>query len=152
MHQLAEVEKVWKELKPKLRAYAEMRVVGSVRRRIPSVKDVDIIVIPASKDFISSIKENLQIIAAGEKRISGKYQGIKFDFFICDCHTWGANLIWWTGPKRFNIALAKRASKNGWIMSNKGLRDSKGNVLEVNELQILEKLNMGAYFDPRKRR
>ncbi len=152
MHTRHEAYNLWKEVEPKIRSYADLRIVGSVRRKKAFVKDVDIVVIPTDlSDFKQSLHENLKIIASGEKRISGKYKNLKIDFFVCNCHTWGANLIWWTGPKGLNIRLAKLAKKKGWKFSNNGLIDSKGNLLEINEGKILERLNMGQLLDPVRR-
>lgn len=142
---------LWKEVEPKLRSYSKMKVVGSIRRMKPIVKDIDVIVIPTSKDFHQSVRDALDSISAnGTLVMRGKYKGISFDFFICAPENWAGSKIWWTGPKSRNISLANTARKKNWIMSNKGLRDRTGKHVAHTEKDIFFVLK-GEYIIPESR-
>ena len=153
-------------------------ICGSIRRKKPTVGDIDIVAIPKStyeigeeslSDVISRIDPNGSKISkslgkSGAKRfLNGdlikrfQYKGISIDLYLADETTFGTLALIRTGSKEHNIKLTKIARSKGLKLfaSGKGLCqvDDEDNVLKiinVNEHGILSTL-LNYIPDPRDR-
>jgi DNA polymerase/3'-5' exonuclease PolX len=136
-------------------------VVGSVRRKKPTVRDVELLCIPRSVDttpvgeFFPRLTntleiglEKLQKEGVVEKRIKsdgtfsyGKKtkllvhckSRIPIDIFVTDPSQWFNTLVAKTGGKENNVAIAANAKRLGmrWVTSSPGFLLSDGSILPV---------------------
>ena len=98
--------------------------VGSIRRRKPLPRDVDMLLIPANQGALLTALQGL-----GEKRRGGPkieerlYKGVQLDLYFATPETWATLLLIRTGSKEHNIKLTTLAKRKGWTLhaSGKGL-------------------------------
>lgn len=97
-------------------------VVGSIRRKRPWVKDIDLVLIP--KDLFNLHDELakliMQMTMSGSKIMRVMYGSIQVDVYVADEHTWATLLLIRTGSKENNIRLATVAKKRGWRLAASG--------------------------------
>ncbi|EMA56125.1 helix-hairpin-helix domain-containing protein [Halococcus thailandensis] len=109
-------------------AFDRVDIVGSFRRRRPTVGDLDILATAsapevAMEEFCThdNVKE---VLARGNTKssviVSG---GLQIDLRIVDDSEYGAALIYFTGSKDHNITLRNRAIDHGWKLNEYGLFD-----------------------------
>lgn len=145
-YKYSEITKVIKELIQPIKAKWE--VCGSYRRKLPTCKDIDLLVLG---DKIE-IKGDIHIIRDGQKRTKllayshaiKKY--VPIDIYYTTRQSWPYSLLHLTGSKEFNIKLRRAAiamSKklNEYILTGVKLRTEK---------DIIEYL-LGYYVPPEKR-
>lgn len=107
----------------------KIEVAGSVRRKKPLVKDIDIVLIPSDLWNLTH-----EISSLGPSRLAGGklkrviYNGVQLDFYFATAETWATLLLIRTGSKENNIRLASLAKKRGWRLaaSGDGLFNEKG--------------------------
>ena len=116
---LAEAKKkaagIVEQLKPHCK---EIMVCGSIRRKKPEVRDIDIVMVPSDP-----WKLNMEIInlsADGISKMSGiKIQriimkdGVQVDLYFATQDSWGTLLLIRTGSAAHNIKLCSRARSMG---------------------------------------
>ena len=99
----------------------KIEVAGSIRRRKPRVKDVDLVLIP--NDLWSLHGELMKL---GQLKMSGKkimrviVGSTQVDIYIADEATWATLLLIRTGSKENNIRLCSRAKDMGWHLAASG--------------------------------
>ena len=110
--------------------YARVEVAGSIRRKEVVVHDVDFAVIPRGHDFNSwrdAVKRCVesiggQVISFGEVMSNFDYRGTQVNLFICpSTESWGATLMWATGPKGHTIGMTIKARDKGLILDSQGI-------------------------------
>jgi len=97
------------------------QVAGSIRRQVPWVEDIDVVVIP--RDFSKLQAAVLQVDpnpTGGTAKVFFRY-GLKWDLVVTNKEWWGAQLFETTGPAGYVIAYRKRARGQGKLLNNKGL-------------------------------
>jgi DNA polymerase (family 10) len=107
---------------------------GSVRRRRPTIGDLDIL---AAVDdphplirALDGLAEVERVVAAGTDKSSILLRdGPRVDLMVCPPATWGTHLVHFTGSREHNVALRGRALGRGWSLSEKGFK-----VVESGEL------------------
>jgi len=118
-------------------------VAGSIRRRKPTVNDIDIVVLPKPESWIQVIKEiRRKFDATTEKqgeKLATLYvpfeskQGkgyVEVDLYRASEGTWGILLLIRTGSAEHNIYLANLAIRKGFHLAySKGLLNEKGEVV-----------------------
>lgn len=116
----------------KLKEVIRIEVAGSIRRRKPAVKDIDILV--SSKkpkeiiDFFTSMKGIKRILAKGPTRATIELkEGLQADLRVVDDSSYGAALQYFTGSKDFSIMLRQIAMKKGLKLNEYGVFDKKTN-------------------------
>ncbi|MAG21697.1 MAG: hypothetical protein CL943_00125 [Candidatus Diapherotrites archaeon] len=129
-------------------------LAGSLRRKKPTVHDVDILVAtnqPESvMDFFTSIKGVEQVLMKGSTKSSISFKGIQVDLRAVKPVQWGSALLYFTGSKQHNISLRRLAQKKGWKVSEYGLFEKEKVLVSKTEKEIYNKLGM-AYIPPTQR-
>lgn len=145
-------DQIIKRLKPYC---SRIEVAGSVRRKKPIVKDIDIVLIASDLWKLSH-----EISGLGPSRLGGGklkriiYNGVQLDFYFATPETWATLLLIRTGSKENNIRLATLAKKRGWHLaaSGDGLFNEKGErIAGDSEESIYEALGL-SWQRPEERR
>lgn len=112
-----------------------VEILGSLRRRAPTIGDIDIAVIPKPQKakkiikLFTSYPGVRSIEAMGENKASIIVSGnVRVDLRTQERESFGSMLQYFTGSKSHNIALRELALKKGYSLSEYGLRrksDSK---------------------------
>lgn len=130
-------------------------VAGSIRRRKPEVKDIDIVLIPSNPELLSQEISLLgPLVLNGEKVKRVIYQDIQVDIYYATPETWASLLLIRTGSKENNIRLASIAKRKGWklCVSGHGLFDENGDrIAGDNEESVYQALGI-PYEEPWERR
>ncbi|MEF8814629.1 MAG: helix-hairpin-helix domain-containing protein [Halovenus sp.] len=110
-------------------AFERVDIVGSFRRRRPTVGDLDILATAddpgAAMDEFCSHDDVRDVLSRGETKgsvvISG---GLQIDLRLVDVEEYGAALLYFTGSKDHNIALRNRAIDRDLKLNEYGLFDT----------------------------
>ena len=128
--------------------------VGSIRQGKKEIGDIDVIITcPIDKQKIKKLNiDIIKEISGGEKRIDFKYylkEGyVNVNVFVfLNKKTWGAALLHSSGPYIYNIRLRNRLHSAKWIkehgqnwkLSQNGLINSEGKVINTETERILQK-------------
>ena len=140
-------ERVTEALRPHCLRIA---VAGSVRRRRPTVNDVDLVVIPGFFMWSGTIPQALIKGLGAELTRNGEFikqftvDGYQVDLIHATPENWGIRMLRWTGSKAHNIKLCGRARKlNMKLAVSRGLLDQDGVLLEAeNEERIFNLLHL----------
>jgi DNA polymerase (family 10) len=116
---------VYDALKPFLSRSA---IVGSYRRGLPTVGDVDILVIPrdgVSEDYIcgrfSAVCDGGSLESGGSGLAIGGVDGVPVNVFFTTPEEWGAALLYTTGSKKFNERFRGIAKSRGLRVNQYGV-------------------------------
>lgn len=113
---LEEAESIAKDVVRQLDRYTErIEIVGSIRRRKPTVHDIDIVAIAKPHFFNSGILRmpNVKVNRKGEKIIEIEYCGIQIDINLANTETYETLKMIKTGSTEHNRKLCGIAKKNG---------------------------------------
>ncbi|MEF8880209.1 MAG: DNA polymerase/3'-5' exonuclease PolX [Candidatus Nanohaloarchaea archaeon] len=136
--------------------FNKVEIVGSFRRRRPTVGDIDILATSpnykeAMKEFtdMGDVKE---VLNHGDTKSSVLiFGGLQMDIRIVEYESWGAALQYFTGSKDHNIALRNRAIAKGWKLNEYGLFEEEENLVKnAGEKEIYRKLKLD-YIAPELR-
>jgi DNA polymerase (family 10) len=113
--ELERAQVIASQVKEKLAPYCEkIEIAGSIRRRRPWVKDIDIVVIPSNQgQFVYQLQQLGPFKVGGGKLIRVSYQPIELDVYVATPETWATLLLIRTGSKRHNIFLCSCALDKG---------------------------------------
>ena len=146
-------------LKARLEPYCErVEIAGSLRRQMPEVGDIELLVIPKHEGKVDLLSKALKhLIFQGildyrrNKRGSLMYgpknkfllhraSGIPVDIFTTNDECWPMALAIRTGPKESNIAIATAAQRRGWRLKSygDGFDTPKGHVRCHSEREVFE--------------
>jgi DNA polymerase (family 10) len=119
-----------------VRGVQRIEVAGSLRRRRPTIGDLDLLAAvddPAALIVaLDGLSEVEKILSAGTDKSSIVLRdGPRVDLMVCPPAAWGTHLLHFTGNKDHNIALRGMALDRGWSLSEKGFK-----VLESGELLL----------------
>lgn len=138
----------------KLKIVKKIEIAGSIRRKKPTVRDIDILISSNnSKKVIESftkLKEVKRVLGKGNTKASVILNSrIQCDIRVVPPKSWGAALQYFTGPKEHSIELRKIAIKKGLKLSEYGLFNRKTNKMVVGktEKEIYNKLGLN-YIKP----
>jgi DNA polymerase/3'-5' exonuclease PolX len=110
--------------------YKKCEIGGSIRRKEPTVHDIDFAVIPADKDFAAWKEKVSKRVASigGSVKSFGEvisdfiYEGVQVNLFICpDEDSWGITLMWATGPRGHTIGMNIKAEKKNLLANSQGI-------------------------------
>ncbi|MDY6766195.1 MAG: DNA polymerase/3'-5' exonuclease PolX [Candidatus Nanohaloarchaea archaeon] len=109
--------------------FGQVQVVGSFRRRRPTVGDIDVLATAeapeAAMDEFCGMDDVKEVLGRGDTKASIIVAGgLRMDLRIVDAASWGAALLYFTGSKDHNIALRDRAIDRGWKLNEYGLFDT----------------------------
>lgn len=140
-------------------------VAGSLRRCRTTIKDLDIVAAGDGRpvqDLFKSIEADLrafellrEVVAYGNQKATLRVEryGVLMacDVWIVPLASFGAALCYATGSKEHNIRMRALAKERGWLLNEKGLFDTDGNVLaSLEEENIYASLGV-PYLEPRDR-
>jgi len=138
-----------------------IEVAGSLRRRKPMVHDIDIVLIPVEgriceTGFMSAIPVfptaiamrlgeamDAELLKKGEKLLQMRIRDVQVDIYASCPRQWGVHLLRWTGSRRHNIELCKRAQELGLKLAvSEGLKRDDEVVASWSEVEIFEALQL----------
>ena len=153
--ELGRAKTIAEEVIKRLSPYCQrIEIAGSVRRNKPTVRDIDLVLIPSDPWNLS-----YEIMRLGTSHMGGDklkrvdYNGTQIDLYYADDKTWATLLLIRTGSKENNIRLATLAKKKGWHLAanGDGLFNEKGErIAGDSEQSIYEALGL-AYREPWER-
>ena len=153
--ELGRAKTIAEEVIKRLSPYCQrIEIAGSVRRNKPTVRDIDLVLIPSDPWNLSH-----EIMGLGPSSLKGEklkrvtYNGIQIDLYYATPEAWATLLLIRTGSKENNIRLAMLAKKKGWHLaaSGAGLFNEKGQrVAGGSEESIYEALEL-PYQEPWER-
>ncbi|MEM3407962.1 MAG: DNA polymerase/3'-5' exonuclease PolX [Candidatus Micrarchaeia archaeon] len=127
-----------------------IEIGGSLRRRVETIGDIDILAeVTDGKEIMDrfvSLSNVVEVLAKGEKKSmvvieKGEYR-IQVDLRIIESKSFGAALQYFTGNKEHNIELRKIAISKGWKLNEYGIFKEEKQIAGENEEEIYEKLGM----------
>ena len=132
------------------RGVRRLEVAGSLRRRRPTIGDLDLLAAvddpPAVIAALDGLREVDKVVAAGTDKSSILLaeSGLRVDLMVCPPEAWGTHLVHFTGSKDHNIALRGMALDRGWSLSEKGWKviDTGELLLDAEEADVYERLGM----------
>jgi len=142
-----------------------VEVAGSIRRRRPTVNDIDLVIQPKPyswTEIIKAIRSEFGAVTEkqGEKLATlyvpfADKQGqgyVQVDLYRASESTWGILLLIRTGSAEYNIFLAKLAIRKGYRLAySKGLLNEKGEVIaSKTEKDVFQALGLD-YIPPQDR-
>lgn len=117
----------------------EAVALGSLRRRNPTVGDLDIAIRTknpeAALNHFSKFNEIEEVIVEGDKRVSVVLANdVQVDIRVCEERYFGSMLQYFTGSKSHNIVLRTFALEKGFSLSEYGIKkDGKLNEFSKEE-------------------
>lgn len=90
-----------------------IEIAGSVRRKKPECKDIEICIIPYNASIIP-LQNTVNKWKKVKGEVTGKYtqrilpEGVKLDLFICNEDNWGLNFAIRTGSAEFSHKILAR--------------------------------------------
>ena len=119
-----------------VRGVHRIEVAGSLRRRRPTIGDLDLLAAVddpgALIGALDELPEVEKVLSAGVDKSSIVLRdGPQVDLMVCPPAAWGTHLLHFTGSKDHNIALRGMALDRGWSLSEKGFK-----VIETGELLL----------------
>ncbi|MBA7683403.1 hypothetical protein ES703_91767 [subsurface metagenome] len=132
----------------------KIEVAGSIRRKRPWPKDIDLVLIPNDLwNFHAELTKLGQLKMSGMKIMRLMVGSAQVDIYVADEDTWATLLLIRTGSAENNIRLATLAKKRGWRLaaSGDGLFDENGRrIAGDTEESIYEALGL-PYQEPEER-
>lgn len=110
-------------------AFDRVQIVGSFRRRRPTVGDIDILATAsdaaAAMETFCGFEDVSEVRSRGETKSSVTVppDDLQVDLRVVDAASWGAALVYFTGSKDHNITLRDRALDRDWKLNEYGLFD-----------------------------
>ncbi len=122
---LEEGKKIFAKIKKELPFPAY--VAGSIRREEPMISDIDIVIIPGSKDitpYMANIFDKIEKF--GDQIINGIYyykdKPVLIDFFVTTKKELPYSMLQWTGPKNYNLRIRRYVrDQYGYLLNQHGL-------------------------------
>jgi len=155
-HPLSEVSVIANSVVKKLKKYAKNIIVaGSIRRKKPLVRDIDILAVAKNSekliDAFAKLPVVKNVLAKGKTKVSVVLKsGIQADLRVVDEKSFGAALLYFTGSKEYNIALRRIAMKKGWKLNEYGLFKGNKMIAGKTEEEVIAKLGV-KYLKPELR-
>ena len=130
-------------------------VVGSIRRQVPIVHDIDIVLLPANQGRLAIALRNLgQPVRSGPAIHACLYkQRYSVECYIATEYTWWTLVLIKTGSKEHNIRLASLAQRKGWQLKadGQGLFDERGYLIAGDSEESFFRALGIPYKEPMKR-
>jgi DNA polymerase (family X) len=132
-----------------VRGVRRIEPAGSLRRRQPTIGDLDLLAAPDDPEALISALDGLpeveRILSAGTDKSSIVLRdGPQVDLMVCAPAAWGTHLVHFTGNKDHNIALRGMALDRGWSLSEKGFKviETGELLLDAEEADVYERLGL----------
>lgn len=134
-------------------AIKRIKIAGSIRRKVASPRDIDILIIPANETVIRQyFKRQGEVTSSGSHKLNADIDGVSVNILLTDVASWGAALMYFTGPKGANINNRRIAIHQGFTLNEYGLFYKNGKRVPgtSTERQIYKELGK-AYRRPEDR-
>ena len=132
----------------------KIRIVGSIRRRKPQVKDIDlVIVLKDALGFTTKLRKIVsKFLIDGEQVKRIIFKGQQFDLYLADHKTYEPQILIRTGSWQHNVKLSTIALRKGLKLTHHGLvkRGEEGKILASTEKGIFTALDL-PYVPPEER-
>jgi len=153
--ELESAQKIANEVVKRLSPYCQrIEVAGSIRRRKPQVKDIDLVLISHDRWNMDSVLLRMgSLQMAGSKISRVTMDSIPLDIYFATPETFATLLLIRTGSVQNNIRLCSLAKKKGWRLaaSGDGLFDENGErIAWQSEEEIFNRLGL-PYVLPEQR-
>ena len=132
-----------------VRGVRRIEPAGSLRRRQPTIGDLDLLAAVDDPRALISALDGLpevdRVLSAGTDKSSIVLRdGPQVDLMVCPPAAWGTHLVHFTGNKDHNIALRGMALDRGWSLSEKGFKviDTGELLLDAEETDVYERLGL----------
>ena len=132
-----------------VRGVHRIEPAGSLRRRKPTIGDVDMLAAVDDSDAIiaalDALPEVEKVVSAGVDKSSILLRdGPRVDLMVCPPAAWGTHAVHFTGNKDHNIALRGMALDRGWSLSEKGIKviETGELLLDAEETDVYERLGL----------
>lgn len=128
--------------------FENVMVVGSFRRRRPTIGDIDILATATDSDeamtVFTSQSDVKEVLSVGDTRASIIVSGdLQMDLRIVDDSEYGAAMQYFTGSKDHNITTRNRAIERDWKLNEYGLFDADDELIAgESEAAIYEALGL----------
>jgi DNA polymerase (family 10) len=137
-----------------LAPYCErIEVAGSIRRKKPTVHDIDLVLIPKPlTDIVGMLRRTVMadVLKQGPRIVNLKIHDIGVDLNYASSSNFEAVLLFRTGPWEHNERLARKAKRMGLSFSIYGVYKKGTRIDNGTEEGIFEALNE-AYRAPEER-
>jgi len=149
-------DRILRKLK-KVAGTEQIAIAGSLRRKAPTIGDIDILATAADSTALMTAFVDLPIVAkvsahGATKSSIATTDGMQVDLRVVPAESFGAALQYFTGSQSFNIATRKLAIKKGMKLNEYGLFDAQtGEQLAgETEKEVFKELGL-KYVPPEKR-
>ena len=147
---LADVLEVGEQLAAATRelgTVSQAELAGSIRRRSPVIKDVDVVVATEDAEATSQALAKLdgvqEVVMRGPARTSVVWEGgLQVDWRIVEPAKFASALLHFTGSKEHNVLLRQRAKDKGWKLSEYGLEGEGAPEAVTEEAELYEALGL----------
>jgi len=131
-----------KKLVKWLKPYSKrIELVGSIRRHEKNPVDIDIVIIPKSKEkLVSFMKTKGKYLQGGEHESTWKIEGVKIELYYTTADEWGADLLAYSSEFGAGIGLRVVAKKKGFKLNNHGLFKGNRKIAGRTEREIYHAL------------
>jgi DNA polymerase/3'-5' exonuclease PolX len=126
--------------------FSRIEVAGSIRRKESIIHDIDLVGIPLGQSeelerFVDAAGATLD--SFGEQYAYITFRETQINILLTTPTSWGASLMWATGPKGHQIGMNIKAKKLNLLFNPKGIwsRDEKQFYPTPNEHDICAILN-----------
>lgn len=127
------------------------KFVGSYRRGEDSVKDLDLIGLDTQMDKWTELGEKYgEFWSKGEEQLDFNVNGVQINIWVVPEEEIGSAILFYTGPRTFNVYLATQAKEKGLTFNRHGLFDKSGKRIALTEKEIFDKLNI-SWIKPEER-
>ena len=119
-------------------------ICGSIRRKKPDSKDVDLVAIVSPQQrpvLINKLASIGTVNETGDAKIgmTVEHDGVRMavDLWFTTSEQFGAAILYATGSKEYCVKLRTLAASKGWRLNEKGLFDSEGQCLANRKEEII---------------
>ena len=146
------IRKLAREVVNSIESYCKkIRVVGSIRRREKNPVDIDIVLIPKSRENIERIlMRKGKKLQGGKKKARFRIKGVNVELYYSTPEEFGAELLAYSSKFGSGIGLRMIAKKKGFKLSQHGLFKNNKKIAGKTEEGIYKALGR-KYKTPAKR-
>ena len=137
-----EVKRLASSIKDRLKPLSrKIEIAGSIRRKVESPVDVDVVLIPKDKGKVLNTMKTLgKVTKQGNEMVETRVRGVDVDVYFADDQSYGAQLMTRTGPVGGNIGNRTLAKNQGLKLNQYGLYKGSRRIAGKTEKEIYEKL------------
>lgn len=130
--------KIVKEIKP---FCSRIEIVGSIRRKEKNPVDIDIVLIPKSREkLVEFMKKKWKYLQGGEQKSRWRIEGVNVELYYTNNEEWGAALLAYSSKFGAGIGLRMVAKRKGFKLSQHGLFRGNRRIAGKSEEEIYHAL------------